>query len=287
MEIELPEQEWHKRYYASRIDDKTMAVIEQSPDELTELIAATGSTKSVLRNISIGQHGYVIAISAKDYLVTYHPDENLVGADAIDAGLDVAALEDGTFSNITLDGTELFCGVTRIGDTYYLCSVPEADMEQSGAVTVRVILFAFFVVIAAVTLYVIFLMRDDERRESEGDKFATLGKLRINRTIAGKALVLSIVGFLGILVVSYYMQTLFALSSQSLTNNERAEQIAQTIERSQDRADELTEQYGERYLSKAQVAAYVIDRNPKLADRAKLQELADALQIKHVFVFND
>ena len=90
VEIELPEQEWHKRYYASRIDDKTMAVIEQSPDELTELIAATGSTKSVLRNISIGQHGYVIAISAKDYLVTYHPDENLVGADAIDAGLDVA-----------------------------------------------------------------------------------------------------------------------------------------------------------------------------------------------------
>ncbi|MDM8246521.1 hypothetical protein QUW40_07890 [Collinsella tanakaei] len=287
VEIELPEQEWHKRYYASRIDDKTMAVVEQSPDELTELIAATGSTKSVLRNISIGQHGYVIAISAKDYLVTYHPDENLVGADAIDAGLDVAALEDGAFSNITLDGTELFCGVTRIGDTYYLCSVPEADMEQSGAVTVCVILFAFFVVIAAVTLYGIFLMRDDERRESEDDKFATLGKLRINRTIAGKALVLSIVGFLGILIVSYYMQTLFALSSQSLTNNERAEQIAQTIERSQERADELTEQYGERYLSKAQVAAYVIDRNPKLADRAKLQELTDVLQIKHVFVFND
>lgn len=89
------------------------------------------------------------------------------------------------------------------------------------------------------------------------------------------------------LVVSFYMQTLFALSSQSLTNNERVDQIASTIKRSQRRADELTEQYGERYLSKAQVAAYIIDNNPELATREKLQELADALQIQYVFTLDD
>ena len=65
------------------------------------------------------------------------------------------------------------------------------------------------------------------------------------------------------------------------------EPVASTIKRNQQRADELTEQYGERYLSKAQVAAYIIDNNPELATRAKLQELADALQIQYVFTFDD
>ncbi len=286
VEIELPERDWLDRYYAARIDDDTMVVIEQNPTALRELIEETGSIASVLKHIAIGQHGYMFAVSAQDYLISYHPDENLVGADALDAGLNAADLEDGAFATMTLDGNRLFCGVTRIDNTYYIAAVPEADMDASGMLTVGVILFAFFVVIAAVTLYGIFVLREDERSGHTNEDFARLGPLRFNRSIAGKAAVLSVVGFLGILVVSFYMQTLFALSSQSLTNNERVEQIADTIDRSQQRAEDLNDQYGETYLSKAQVASYIIDRNPSLATRAKLQELADVLDVQYVFTFD-
>lgn len=97
---------------------------------------------------------------------------------------------------------------------------------------------------------------------------------------------LSAVGFIDIIVISFYMQTLFALSSQSLAMTERVEQIAQTIKTSQGRASDLEDQYNERYLSKAQVAAYILDRNPEPATREKLQELADALQIEYLFTFD-
>ena len=96
----------------------------------------------------------------------------------------------------------------------------------------------------------------------------------------------SAVGFIGIIVISFYMQTLFALSSQSLAMTERVEQIAQTIKTSQDRASDLEDQYNERYLSKPQVAAHILDRNPEPATREKLQELADALQIEYLFTFD-
>lgn len=287
VEIEYPEEEWLDRYYAARIDDETMVVIEQNPAELRTLVESTGSLASVLGSISLGQDGYVFAVSAKDYVIEYHPDEDLVGADAIDAGLSVENLEDGTLANMTLDGEALFCGVTKIGDMYYISAVPEADMAASSAITVGVILFAFFVVIAAVTLYGIFVLRDDERRGHRDEDCRRVGPVRLNRAIAGRALVLAIVGFLGILVISFYMQTLFALSSQSLTLSERAESIAESIERSQASAAELEDQYGERYLSKAEVAAYIIDQNPELATREKLGELADALQIQYIFTFND
>ena len=291
VEIDLPEQEWLMRYYADRIDDDTMVVIEQNPEELRALVEQSGSVASVLGNITLGQNGFVFAVSAQDYLIDYHPDEALVGADAIDAGIDVASLEDGTFSTMTLDGEELYCGVTLIDGTYYICAVPEADMASSSAITVGVILFTFFVVIAAVTLYGIFVLRDEEFNgkgddaDAERPDASRAGR-HINTRIAPRAAVLCAVGFIAILAVSFYMQTLFALSSQSLTMNERVADIADTIERTEAAADDLTEQYNARYLSKAKVAAYIIERNPSLATRPKLQELADALQIQSVFVFN-
>ena len=244
---------------ASRIDDDTMVVIEQSPVELRELVETTGPTASVLSNIQIGQDGCVFALSAQTYVIEYHPDEALVGVDALDAGIDVAALEDGYTGWIDLDGQQLFCHVSSIGDMYYIAAVPAADMNAAGSVTVGVILFAFFVVVSAVALYGIFVLRQEER-DGGGDAEASVGArgLRVNHRIAPKAAVLSVVGFLGILGVSFYIQTLFALSSQSLTLTERVEQVASTIERSQKRAEDLEDQYNERCLSKAKVAAYIL-----------------------------
>lgn len=228
----------------------------------------------------------MFALSAQTYLIEYHPDESLVGADAIDADIEVAKLEDGTTSWMTLDGEPLYCHVSPIDDMYYIQAVPASDMNASTMVTVGVILFAFTAVVAAVALYGIFVLRDDERRGEAGAGRCEGGRPAINRRIAKKAAVLSAVGFIDIIVISFYMQTLFALSSQSLAMTERVEQIAQTIKTSQDRASDLEGQYNERYLSKAQVAAYILDRNPEPATREKLQELADALQIEYLFTFD-
>lgn len=286
VEVELPERDWLMRYYAAPIDDQTMVVIEQSPEELRALVEETGSTASVLRNISIGQSGYVFALSAQTYVIEHHPDEALVGTDALRDGIDVTALEDGTTTWMTLDGQQLYCHVSLIGDTYYVCAVPASDMAASRTVTVAVILFVFFVVMATVVLYGIFVMRQEERDGTEKDHLVRLGRLRYNRVIGKRAAVFSVVGLLAVLVASFYMQTLFALSSQSVANSERAESVAATIERVDERADELTAQSDARNLSKARVAAYVLEQNPALATKDAMQDLASVLQVDNVFVFD-
>ncbi len=285
VEIELPEEDWLMRYYAARIDADTMVVIEQSPAELRELVETTGSTASVLKNISVGQGGYVFALSAQTYVIEYHPNDALVGADALDAGIDVNDLEDGTITWMTLDGQQLYCRVCHIGDMYYVCAIPGSEMASARNVTVAVILFVFFVVMASVALYGIFVLREEER-SGRSDVRSGASTLRVNGAIAKRSAVLALVGLIAIVVVSFYMQTLFALSSQSVTNKERAAQIAETISNTNDRADDLTAQYNERYLSKARVAAYIIEQNPELATKEKMQELADALQIVNVYRFD-
>ncbi len=286
VEVELPDQDWLMRYYAAKVDDETMVVVEQNPSELRSLIETSGSTASVLKNITVGQNGYVIAVSAKDHLITYHPESDLIGTDAYDDGIDAADLEDGNYFHGTFRGRDLYCGVSYVDDTYYIFAVPEAESLASRNATVGVILFVFALVAACVALYGIFVMGDDERTGSDSEKFRPLGALRYNRTIGKKAAVLSVVGVVAVVAVSFYMQTLFALSTQSITNSSRADAIAETLERNSERADELKDEYSTRYLSKCRVAANIIDANPELATKEKLQELADVLQIAAVYVLD-
>ncbi len=284
--VDLDSQNWHDRYYAARIDDNTMVVIEQSADELNQWIKDSGSTEAVLKNITIGQSGYMFAISAQDYTVLYHPDSNLIGSDALEEGFEVANLEDGTYLWTTFHGTSLYCNVTKIDNTYYISAVPESDISSARSVTTGVIVFAFFVVMAMVVLYGVCVLHEEERRGNKEEDFIPVGALRLNKNVASKGAILSVVGFVAIVAIAFYMQTLFALSSESVTDSGRAEQLAQTIQTTEDRADVLQEQYSEYYLDKAEVAAYILNRNFDLANREGLQKIADVLQVQYVDVFN-
>ena len=286
MEVYFAEQDAHFRYYAARIDDNTMAVVGQDPLELDELIESTGSLASVLGNVSVGQTGYVFAVSAQNYLVEYHPNAEYVGLDALEAGIDVSDLEDGGYGWMEFQGERLYAGVQEIGDTYYISAVPESEMASARNLTVGVVLFIFFSAAMIVAVYGVFVNREDEKRGYDPSNFVNMGPLRFNKSIAMRAVVLSLIGFLAVAGVTFYMQTLFSLSSESVSSSQRAADIEETIQRTNAQADALTDQYDERYLSKTQLAAYILEQNPDLKSREKLQELADVLEVQYLFVFN-
>ncbi len=286
VEVEFVDEGTTWRYYAAAINADTMVVVEQEPAELDELVDSTASTAAVLSGVSVGQSGYVFAVSGRDYLVSYHPNADYIGQDALDAGIDASQLENGRFGWLEFNGERLYAGVSEIDGTYYIAAVPESELVSSRNLTVGVILFVFFSAAMIVALYGLFVMREDEKRGYNPENYVNIGPLRYNKAIGRKSIVLSFVGFLAVIVVTFYMQTLFSLSAESVSSKERAADIETTIERTNDQADALTEQYNERYLNKAQVAAYILDANPALETREKLQELADVLQIQYVYVFD-
>src|SRR5699024_1919621 len=102
-----------------------------------------------------------------------------------------------------------------------------------------------------------------------------------------KAAVLSFVGIICILVISFYMQTLFALSSQSISNNQHLDDVEKTMARFEQRVEELTEQYNTWYMNKCQIATYILENNRELIeDEEKIGELSDILQVKYIYVFD-
>lgn len=287
VEVDLPDQDRLMRYYAAKIDDNTMVIVEHNPQELHDLVKDTGSTESTLRNISLGSHGYVLAVSAKTHLITYHPDQNMIGTDALDHGIDMGNLEDGKTFVTSVKNTSLYCRVKLVDDTYYVLAIPESDTATARNITVGVILFAFIAIVAAVALYDLFVLADDEHNDHGDHEYVKIGRdLRFNPAVGRRAIALSVAGLVLLLAVTFYMQTLFALSSQATVNRERIEQIDQTLKNNAMREDELTRQYSEHYATACHIIAYIVEHNPELATRADLHGLAETLNIESIYLYD-
>lgn len=275
------------RYYGAYINDTSMVVIEQDPKEIKEYLESTTSQAAVLSKVHLGLEGYTFSISAQNYMVLYHPNADLIGADAINAGVPVEELEDGNFEWLTINGQKVYAGISLVDDTYYISAIPENEIQSTRTLLLGVILFIFFAVMAIVILYGIFVMRAEEKRPYKAKHYKSYGKYTYNKIVGKKATTLLIVGLICIMIITYYMQSLTAISQRSVSNNQRISFVEETLLQNEKDIETLTQQYNERYLGKTKVAAQVLtDNNALMTDKKKLTELADTLQIKEVNVFN-
>lgn len=277
------------RYYAARIDSEHEIVIEHDPAELHQIQEDIDSWESMLENIKVGLNGYTFAVSSQDYTVLYHPDEMVIGQDSLDAGLDVANLEDGYYGWMTMNGQKLYCGVKYLDayNAYAICAVPEAELISSRNITVGIVLFIFFVVITIVIAYAFLVLQEQEKEGvDEENSCKVFGNLVYNKALGRRLGTICIVGLLFILVVSFYMQTLFALSLRSISNNRLVEDTRETFERNEAEVELLTSQYNRRYLNKAQVAADILSANPQLKTKAELGELSRVLDVEFIILFD-
>lgn len=278
----------NRRYYGARIDDQKMAVIEQDPAELYEILEHTSTWRSMLENVSVGLDGYTFAVSAQTYTFLYYPDEALNGTDALGAGIDVKELEDDNYTWMTVDGRRLYCGVKKADNAYIICAVAADEITASRDITVGMVLFIFFAVITLVVAYAVILMRDEERnKKAKQDSGISAGKLYFNKEVGRKAGTVAVIGLLCIIVISFYMQTLFSLSRQSMSNNQKAAEVQKTADKYDEEIRTVTEEYNERYLSKCKTASYILSENPQLRTRDDLEELSSILGVQKTEVFND
>ena len=271
------------RYYGARIDDTAMVVVEKDNATLEHRLESSATLASALDNVTVGLDGFSFAISAKDYTFLYYPEETVIGQDAIGAGISVASLEDGSFGWMTVNGQRFYSGVTRVEDVYILCAVPSEEIYASCSTTVTIILFAVFAVLTLVITYAFFIIGD---RSANEEKKRLAGKVCFGSTVARKIGTVSAIGLVIILIVSFYMQTIYALSRQSMSNSQRLMEVEQRIDQYEAERAELAEEYDALYLNKARIAAYIIASNPELANRDSLAELSGILALESVNVFD-
>lgn len=285
--FEVEREDGTFRYYAADIDEDTMAVIEQDPAELETLLDDTVTWKSMLQNISVGSTGYAMAISAKDYTFLYHPNSDIIGQDALDAGVNVEDLEDGNKVWMEIYGQKYLCSIANLDDAYVVCALPEKEIKDSCNVTVLVVLCVFFAVITLLVTYAIFVLGNQERRKGKKNGVERkVGKLYFNNFLGAKLGAMIVAGVLSVFISSLYMQQLFSLSNKSITNTQHIESLQTTLAKYEEDVKMLEDQYDTRYLNKCRAAAYVLEQKPEFKTREDLARLSKALDVEFISYFD-
>lgn len=279
------------RYYAAAIDENRIAVIEQDTSVLDGMLADANVWSSLFNTVSLGKGGSCFVVTKRESVFRYHSDPELIGRDAIAAGVDVNALEDGACVWMTVNGERLYCGVVEDEDCYAVCAITEEEFHAFNTTTVVVVLLCFFVVITAFIAYAILLQEASQQRLARGEedkrRCVTVFGFKYDSHKMRRLLTSSVIGMLVVFVSAYYMQTLFSLSSASMNNAYRLQEVDNTLARKEQSIDNISEQITESVTVKIIIAAEILNGCPDLINDKDLNTLAGMLWAPYVAVYDD
>lgn len=96
------------------------------------------------------------------------------------------------------------------------------------------------------------------------------------------------IAILAIFVINFFMISSATKKRQLNTFNTKIDQVIHTMEENQIELDAINQNLDEDYLTRARAAAYVIERNPEVADSvADLQYLAGLLNVDEIHVIDE
>lgn len=136
----------------SRIDKKGIVQIGNTPERLQKQIE-NNSIDNVLSSFTVGNNGYVMAVSKVDGVIAAHPNKDLIGVTAAEAGINDKLLSSGKAAFCKVSGESVYC-CSGENDEYILI----AAMPQNEVYSGRSVLMLIFILSILVMLVIIIIL---------------------------------------------------------------------------------------------------------------------------------
>lgn len=137
----------------ARTDKKGIVQIGNTPERLQSQIEKN-SIQNVLDAFKIGNNGYVMAVTKADGLIAAHPNSQLIGTPATDAGIIDEVLK-GVVERkyCTVDGERVLCCSIESGDYMLITAMPKSEVYNGR--TSRLVVLALAILIMLVVIVVL------------------------------------------------------------------------------------------------------------------------------------
>lgn len=267
------------RSYTASIDGKRTISVQINNETLNTNLEQNASLKAVLDNVNVGQNGFVLAFHTEKKTVIFSPTEEEIGQDASTYGVDVSSLSDGEDTKLTYNGVEYLASCKQIDNGMIVTVVPYSEMTANDIHTVVIALVVYGIFMSIIILYTFFLKEEVKNKIEDAEDAKKQLHKKLGRIV--------IIGALLSFGVSFYMQTLFTLSEQSITNNKRGTELLSALKENDETLERQKEEYNEMYSQKLDELAYIIAHvdQTKLT-RSFMTELKEALDVNSVMYFD-
>lgn len=267
-----------KSYSCETTDGITVTIQQNDSSDLEKNLHENASLYSVLKDIHVGQSGFAIAVHAEKETILYSPEESEIGELAEEHDIDLSLLVDGEDFTLTYDGVEYLASCKQVDNGLIVTVVPSSEIGAKDLHTVVISIIIYAIFMSIIILYSHFL-REDVQHAEEIDE----AKKQLHKKFASIVVVGTLLGF----GTTYYMETLFRLSEQSITNNARSEELLETLEENDTTIANQKASYNDQYSEKLDEVSYILSHtdSSKLT-RSFMSDLKEALKVNSVMYFD-
>ena len=212
--------------YSMAIDDQTAFVINEYGQMQMMYEDQTDAWNYILKNEVIGSEGYAFVWSDKTGKILYYPDNTAFkGQDVSALGMNMDQIRDGAFVREKVNGQDmyLYSVYYRDRDAWVVCAVPARELTRGMEVTGILMWLLFGLLAADLTYYAVLLLKRKEAVARE--QLLPFVKQRQESSRKTKLLIFTAFCTIVIFLSSFFVQTLYLMSSWAKNSTEQINKI--------------------------------------------------------------
>lgn len=272
--------------YSLAFDAEHEFVISEYGIPLMSLENSMNSWVGVLKNMTIGTHGFAFVWEEGDRELAYYPDETLRFQDVSVLGMDMDRIADGTYCRNTVNGEDVFL-YTRYYEelgTWIACAVPEKELHASMISGSVIPALVFALIAADVIFYAILLLRQRKIQSTTG--FAGAGFVQPYCSRHRRFGVYSVFMVLIIFFFTFYVDTLFHMSTWADDSKRQLDLVRERLEESENNARAFAEQLELDKYRQMNLLVLFMEKHPEMVGEHFINEAAAVLDIRDLTVFD-
>lgn len=282
------------RFYADKIDDNTEAVIMINVTSYQKELASYNSFDNILKNFSSNSEGFTFAYDTMDEVVQSYPDnEDFVGKDINEIGIDSGVLEEGKIKTVTIGGTRCYAGLITINDgaQAIVCATPVSGNFTSSGFSVLVSALALLASLVIMTFSLVEGAEDtikNNRNKDTNQCKVTKEELfsQIHAGFIKRRYSMGVVAIVIVFITSFFIQDISLIATVSSYQKDALRSIKSTSESNAELIADAKESASNNTLGKAKIAANVLGTFPAMLNDTDVEQLASALDVTQLSVYN-
>jgi hypothetical protein len=211
--------------YSMAIDDQRACVINDYGVVQMMYEDLTDVWNYILKNEVIGSNGYAFVWSAGTGEILYYPEPDFKGRDVSVLGMDMDGIHNGTFVREKVNGQDMYLYPVyyRDQDAWVVCAVPAGELTRGMEFTGLLMWLLFGILAADFTYYAVLLLKRKEAVARE--QLLPFVKQRQESSRKTKLLIFTAFCTIVIFLSSFFVQTLYLMSSWAKNSTEQIKKI--------------------------------------------------------------
>ena len=282
-EEDIPDTVVNTEAYAAETADGRLAVVFKNVEEQEEILAQF-EDNNAFRGYSSATSDLYFIFHNKNHYIMVWPEEygDYVFTKVEDVGIDADELnyEKGKWIRILGERYYAVSVLDEENSLTTVCTVSYSDITKNSRIAVG-ILFAVIALIFTTLVTFSYFARQEEQH-AEGDGAGAYSRDIVKR----KMKIYVMTGLALIAMLAYYVQSLYALSLNSLETSEAKINVQSTLESSDSKKEAIEKVYDRQYLAVARIVSHILSRQPELRTQEDLAALSGIFGTDYIMLFD-